>query len=64
MGGVAVGTYSREESRLAWTEVQRLLAKASMRPLVDSVFAFDKLPDAFEKLAQGPMGKVLLAVKD
>lgn len=64
MGGVAVGTYTREESRQAWAEVQRLLAKAGMRPLVDSVFAFDKLPDAFEKLAQGPMGKVLLAIKE
>ncbi len=64
MGGVAVGTYTREESRQAWAEVQRFLAQASTRPLVDSVFAFDKLPDAFEKLAQGPMGKVLLAIKE
>jgi NADPH2:quinone reductase len=30
---------------------------------VDKVFPFDQLPQAFERLARGPMGKVLLAVR-
>jgi NADPH:quinone reductase len=60
IGGVAVGAYSNSESRAAWQEVLRLLASRSARPLVDSVFPFDQLPKAFERLAQGPMGKVLL----
>ena len=63
MGGVAVGAYTNEESRAAWQEVLRLLARAGARPLVDSTFAFEELPKAFERLAQGPMGKVLLQVR-
>jgi NADPH2:quinone reductase len=63
LGGVAVGTYTPEEGRAAWNEVLRLLARANARPLVDSVFPFEQLPAAFDRLAQGPMGKVLLQVK-
>lgn len=62
MGGVAVGSYTNAESRAAWTEVVRLLARSGARPLVDSTFPFDQLPKAFERLARGPMGKVLLKV--
>ncbi len=62
MGGVAVGAYTNAESRAAWQEVLRLLARTGAKPLVDSVFPFDQLPQAFQRLAQGPMGKVLLQV--
>jgi len=64
LGGVAVGAYTNAESRAAWQEVLRLLFRTGARPLVDQVFPFDQLPKAFERLAQGPMGKVLLAVGD
>lgn len=64
MGGVAVGTYTPEESHAAWAEILRMLKQTGARPLVDSVFAFNQLPAAFDKLALGPMGKVLLAVKE
>jgi NADPH2:quinone reductase len=60
LGGVAVGAYTNAESRAAWQEVLRLLKRTGARPLVDQVFPFDQLPKAFERLAQGPMGKVLL----
>jgi NADPH2:quinone reductase len=63
IGGVAVSAYTNAESRAVWQEVLRLLALKGSRPLVDSTFPFDQLPRAFERLAQGPMGKVLLAVK-
>jgi len=62
LGGVAVGTYQNAEAHAAWGEVLRLLNKTGARPLVDRVFPFDQLPAAFERLANGPMGKVLLAV--
>src|SRR6185295_13509824 len=62
LGGVAVGAYTNEESRAAWQEVLRLLSRTGARPLVDQIFPFDQLPQAFERLAQGPMGKVLMAV--
>jgi NADPH2:quinone reductase len=63
LGGVAVGACTNAESRSAWQEVVDLLASKKARPLVDSVFPFEQLPKAFERLAQGPMGKVLLEVR-
>lgn len=63
LGGVAVGAYTNAESRAAWQEILRLLSQTAARPLVDSAFPFAQLPKAFERLAQGPMGKVLLTVK-
>jgi NADPH2:quinone reductase len=62
LGGVAVGTYTNAESRAAWQEVLGLLARTGARPLVDHVFAFDQLPQAFARLAEGPLGKVVLEV--
>jgi NADPH2:quinone reductase len=63
LGGVAVGAWANAESRTAWQQVVALLARAGARPQVDKVFPFDQLPQAFERLARGPMGKVLLAVR-
>ena len=62
LGGVAVGTYKNAEARAAWAEVLALMNRTGARPLVDGVFEFDQLPAAFERLARGPMGKVLLRV--
>lgn len=63
LGGVAVGTYTNPEARAAWGEVLRLLDKTGAKPLVDRVFDFEQLPAAFERLEQGPMGKVLLRAR-
>ena len=63
MGGVAVGASTAAESQANWRHVLALLARTGARPQVDQVFPFDQLPKAFERLAQGPMGKVLLAVR-
>lgn len=63
MGGVAVGAYTNAESRAAWAELLRLLTRTGARPLIDSTFPFDQLPQAFQRMAQGPMGKVLLQVR-
>jgi NADPH2:quinone reductase len=60
IGGVAVGAYTNQESRHAWKSSVDLLNKTGSRPLIDHVFEFGELPAAFEKLAQGPMGKVLI----
>lgn len=62
IGGVAVGAYTSAESRAAWTRVVALMATTGARPSVDQVFPFEELPRAFERLAQGPMGKVLIKV--
>lgn len=63
IGGVFVGAYGPTEAQAAWKEVLRLLQKTGARPLVDSVWDFERLPEAFARLAAGPMGKVLLRVK-
>jgi NADPH2:quinone reductase len=62
IGGVAVGAYTNAESRAAWARVVAIMAKTSAKPLIDQVFPFQELPRAFERLAQGPMGKVLVRI--
>lgn len=62
VGGVAVGAYTPQESQAAWKKVLDLLNRTGARPLIDEVFPFEQLPQAFKKLKAGPMGKVLLAV--
>jgi NADPH2:quinone reductase len=62
IGGVHVGSYTNAETRTAWQEILALLAKRGTKPLVDRVFPFEELPKAFERLAEGPMGKVVVRV--
>jgi NADPH2:quinone reductase len=63
LGGVAVGGWTNAESHAVWQQVVDQLARAGARPQVDKIFPFDQLPQAFERLERGPMGKVLLAVR-
>ena len=63
LGGVAVGAYAPAESRAAWSAIVSLLQSRGDKPLVDSVFPFEQLIEAFARLARGPIGKVLLQVK-
>lgn len=63
IGGVSVGAYTPAESQAAWGEVQRLLEKSNQQPQIDRIFPFDQLPQAFARLAEGPMGKVVLKVQ-
>jgi NADPH2:quinone reductase len=60
IGGVAVGAYTNQESHDAWNASLKLLNKTGARPLIDHVYPFEELPVAFERLVQGPMGKVLV----
>lgn len=62
LGGVAVGTYTNEETHAAWAVVLGLMAKTGARPIVDQVFEFGEVQGAFARLAAGPMGKVLVKV--
>ena len=61
--GVFVGDYTPAQAQAAWTATLKLMDAAGARPVVDNVFPFDKLLDAFERLRQGPLGKVLIRVK-
>lgn len=62
VGGVAVGTYTPAEARAAWETVVGLLRKTGAKPVVDRIFPFDQIRAAFDRLAAGPMGKVLVEI--
>jgi NADPH2:quinone reductase len=64
VGGVAIGTNTAAESRAAWDASVRMLGRVGAKPVVDRVFAFDQLPQAFERLEKGPIGKVLLRIRE
>ena len=62
IGGVAVGDYAPEAAQAAWKQIVDRLDATGKRPIVDGVFRFDDVKAAFARLAQGPMGKVLVHV--
>ena len=62
IGGVAVGDYTPETAQPAWREIVRRLAESGARPVIDEVFPFDQVIPAFERLAQAPMGKVVVRI--
>lgn len=63
IGGVAIGSYTNAESREGWKQVVALLGKSGAKPLVDRIFPFEQLPEAFARLKEGPMGKVLVRLE-
>jgi len=40
-----------------------MMRATGAKPLVDRVFAFEHLKEAFARLAEGPMGKVVVRVR-
>jgi NADPH2:quinone reductase len=62
IGGVAVSDYTREAAHAAWNEIVLRLDAMGKRPVVDSVFPFEETKQAFARLAQGPLGKVVIRV--
>jgi NADPH2:quinone reductase len=62
IGGVLVSDYKGAEARRVWDEIVSLLRKINGKPVIDSVFPMEQLMEAFAKLAEGPLGKVLLNV--
>jgi len=62
IGGVAVGDYTPESAQPVWKEIVRRLAEAGKRPVVDRIFPFEEAVAAFGRLAEGPMGKVLVRI--
>ncbi len=62
IGGVSVGDYTPAEAQSSWSEIVRRLDHVNRRPVVDAVFPFTDVKAAFARLAEGPMGKVLIRV--
>jgi NADPH2:quinone reductase len=63
IGGVAVADYTPEAARTTFQEIVARLDRAGRRPVIDHVFEFAEVKEAFRRLAEGPMGKVLVRVK-
>ncbi len=64
IGGVSVGDFTPEAARDAWNQIVARLQAAGSRPVVDRVFKFEDVKAAFRRLAEGPMGKVLVRVAE
>jgi NADPH:quinone reductase len=62
IGGVAVSDFTAEEALAAWDEITGRMNASGQKPVVDHVFAFEDVKQAFARLAEGPMGKVLVRV--
>ena len=62
IGGVAAGSFTPGEARVAWEESVAMLNGIKARPIVDRVFPFEQLPAAFDRLKAGPFGKVLIKI--
>jgi NADPH:quinone reductase len=62
IGGVAVSDYTPESAQAAWKQIVPRLNAIGQRPVVDHVYPFEEVKAAFGRLAQGPMGKVLVRV--
>jgi NADPH:quinone reductase len=62
IGGVTVSDFTADQAQAAWKEITRRLNATGQKPVVDHVFAFEDVKQAFARLAEGPMGKVLVRV--
>jgi NADPH2:quinone reductase len=62
IGGVAVADFTAESAQETWKAMVARLDKIGRRPVVDRVWPFEEVPVAFQRLAEGPMGKVLVRV--
>lgn len=58
--GVSVGAYEPADAQVAWTGIVHRLNLIHGRPPIDSVFPATDVQEAFSRLAEGPMGKVLV----
>jgi NADPH:quinone reductase-like Zn-dependent oxidoreductase len=56
--GVLVG------SRRSFEDLNRALETIRLRPVIDRVYRFDDVPNAFVHLARGAFGKIVIAVAD
>jgi NADPH:quinone reductase-like Zn-dependent oxidoreductase len=55
--GIAVG------HKRAFEEMSVALEKGGVRPVIDKVYPFDQAVAAYEHLAKGPFGKIVIKVR-
>jgi NADPH:quinone reductase len=64
IGGVAVSDFTPEAAQAVWKDIVARLDVMHRRPVIDHVFPFAEVKQAFARLGQGPMGKVVIRVAD
>lgn len=62
IGGVAVSDFTAEGAQTAFHEIVTRLESLGRRPVIDHVYPFEEVREAFTRLGQGPMGKVVIQV--
>jgi NADPH2:quinone reductase len=62
IGGVSVGDYTAQAAQDTWKQVVGRLNAIGGHPIVDAIVPFKDVKLGFARLAQGPMGKVLMRV--
>jgi NADPH2:quinone reductase len=62
IGGVSVSDYTAALASATWNQIVEHLNASRKRPVIDGVFAFTEVKQAFARLRQGPMGKVLIKI--
>jgi len=60
INGMQVSAYQAAESQRALKELLAVLEPGKSKILIDKVFPFDQVQEAFEHMRQGPMGKVVI----
>jgi NADPH2:quinone reductase len=60
MHGIKVGDYSDSGVQEAWERIVETLAAVEARPLIDTIYPFDRVQEAFAHLRRGPLGKIVV----
>jgi NADPH2:quinone reductase len=58
--GIAVGSQTPAEARGNFDQLVGVLRRTGARPLVDRVYPFGQVQEAFAHLQRGPMGKIVI----
>ena len=58
--GIQVAMYSDSGLQSAWSDVIQTIEPIQAKIPIDSIFSFEQVPQAFDRLRQGPFGKVLI----
>jgi len=61
--GILVSGSTPEEAQHEWTRIVDVLSRSGRRPVIDRSFALADYAAAFERLAQHPLGKVVVDMK-
>ncbi len=62
IGGIAIASYTHEETLTVWKNVLATLHKTNAHPVIDHIYKMEEVPAAFARLHDGPMGKVLIRI--